>query len=543
MRAESPSANSLILLLTMIASCAVVGCASGLKFGDADPFLKDAPIQLVDQKPDQDERRELSESAGSSSSEAFETPDPVRSREQRGSDGPAVPEDELAELFDAAADAADAPKQSAPRTEAPPAEKPVPVIQQVGATESGQESFSGGLGDANPWGDGVSLRPAPKISLSFDDDRQEPPPTPKPGLVNPRTDAREPPPLPPAAEPDFPSQDSEFPEFPESTDVGEFPSAPAPSRTPAEADRGWRFGQALSLFDSTKRKSEESTAEKPKPRRTIRDRFSQLGRRFGLGDDEAPGPPVPVPETKPVMSGDKACLDDLIAASQARLAEVKYNRLSESEKDRYLRDHVNLRLMYLIRNEHALALDAIPAIPPAEQEFWQQVFWSLTQYQNTDAVPDRTERVTQTVRQLRTALSRLQETAALDLKSLSFCRRITGFGAYEQFTSDVFRPGQPVLVYAEVENFKSEPTTSGRYRTLLRSTLRIFPEHGRDQAIDSVTLKGVEDICRNPRRDYFNSYEFTMPNDIKPGRYFLELTLEDQLSGKTAQESVMFRVK
>jgi len=294
-------------------------------------------------------------------------------------------------------------------------------------------------------------------------------------------------------------------------------------------------GAIPEAFDALERKVREE-------RDSLRGRFSRLGAKFGLGGEETAEAESVQPQAGAQTNADN-CIEDLIARTQARLDGQTYGELDEGEQQQYLRDHVNLRLFYLVNEQSERALDAIPGIPPAEQEFWQQMFWSLVQYRDVEATPDHTDRATQTALQLRAALQRLQESAKLQIRNASFCRRINGFGSYDRFERDVFRPGQPVLVYAEIDNFKTEPTTAGQHRTLLRSTLRIFPENGSEKPVDSVTLRAVEDVSRSPRRDYFNSYEFTIPNDIAPGRYLLEITIDDRLANKAARQTVLFSVK
>ncbi len=403
---------------------------------------------------------------------------------------------------------------------------PAPVV-----TPPPQRRVNSGLGSATPWGGRKSTANS-EVRLSFDDGHT-------PQSLRPA----------PRGERDFPINLDELardrlstPVYEQSTnDAGISPMAPPETNRrrfdlPGQLDDRIR-DTATGAFGAVDQRIRAD-------RKSIRDRFSKLGARFGLGGgEELNEVPVPQPGAPaPASTSSGECLDDLITRTQAKVSDRSYNRLNEQEREEYLRDHVNLRLFYLANNQSERALDAIPGIPSAEQEFWQQMFWSLSQYRNSDAVPDRTERITQTVDQLRTALHRLQENAKLQLSNVSFCKRIDGYGNYERFQSDSFKPGAPVLVYAELDNFKSEPTTSGQYRTLLRSTLQILPKGGVGKPLDSVTLKPVEDVCRNPRRDYFNSYEFTIPNDIEPGRYVLELTIDDQLSGKSARKAVLFTV-
>jgi hypothetical protein len=96
-------------------------------------------------------------------------------------------------------------------------------------------------------------------------------------------------------------------------------------------------------------------------------------------------------------------------------------------------------------------------------------------------------------------------------------------------------------LYAEVSNFKSEPTSDGQYRTILQSTIDILGPSG--GLVEQVKFPATEDLCRNYRRDYFHSYEFTIPPGIPLGPHVLKVTVEDQLSHKVATYTLNFTVK
>jgi hypothetical protein len=135
----------------------------------------------------------------------------------------------------------------------------------------------------------------------------------------------------------------------------------------------------------------------------------------------------------------------------------------------------------------------------------------------------------------------LQEQADLQIRNVSFCRQIQYFGNYERFPRDEFRPGQEVLLYAEIDNFKSEPTADGQYRTLLRSTLELLSPSGELRKV--IDFPATEDLCRNYRRDYFHNYQFVIPERLPLGPHTLKLTVFDELSGKMTSYSVNFVVK
>jgi hypothetical protein len=238
-------------------------------------------------------------------------------------------------------------------------------------------------------------------------------------------------------------------------------------------------------------------------------------------------------------SGD---LLKVITRLEASLDGMRYADQDGPEaQNAYIQRHVFLRMLYLMAGREERALTAIPDIPPAEREFWQQVFWATSNYFDVGTMPDADYRATQTAAQLRSAVQRLQERARLELRNVAFCQRIASFGSYEPFEPYDFRPGQPVLLYAEVANFKSTLTPKNEYATELKSTVEISRVGG--EVVERMTFPPTKDFCRNYRRDYFHSYEFTIPQRIALGPHVLTLTVEDQLSGKVATYQLNFTVK
>ncbi|HET6325083.1 MAG TPA: hypothetical protein VFG04_10310 [Planctomycetaceae bacterium] len=226
-----------------------------------------------------------------------------------------------------------------------------------------------------------------------------------------------------------------------------------------------------------------------------------------------------------------------VAASDAGQTSVGN---SDPEKLAYIQKQVNLRMLYLLSGQPTRALEPIPGLEGADQEFWQQVFWGMSSYFDRSTIADPRDRATQTIAQLRVAVNKLQEKSKLELRNVSFCNKIENYGRYERFKRDEFTAGQPVLLYAEVENFKSEQVTEG-YRAILKSTIEIFDTRG--TLVQKMPFAANEDQCASPRRDYYNSYEFAIPREISLGPHTLKLTVEDQLSQKVASYTVNFTVK
>lgn len=233
-------------------------------------------------------------------------------------------------------------------------------------------------------------------------------------------------------------------------------------------------------------------------------------------------------------------LEQLITRVERDLSQSKSDQRPERQNE-FLRKQAQLRLLYLMAQRQEDALTVIPGIDPTQQEYWQQMIWALSNSFDVIQFPELTERAGQTVTPLSAALRLTREEAAISIKNMTFCRKISYFGNYERFPRNEFTPGYEVLLYTEIENFVSTPTVDGEYRTSLKSLIEIT-----DSAGNVVWTKGfppTEDFCRNPRRDYFHNYQFHIPEDLATGTYSLKLTIVDELSHKRASNSLNFVLK
>lgn len=234
-------------------------------------------------------------------------------------------------------------------------------------------------------------------------------------------------------------------------------------------------------------------------------------------------------------------LDQFISIAERRVASLQPGD-TEKQKQEFIAGHAYLRMLYLMANRQERALEAIPDVPPADQEFWQQMFWAMSNYFDTEGIPNASDRATHTISQLGEAMERLRQRANLELRNVLFCTKIDGFGTYDRFERSEFTPGQPVLIYAEVRNFLSSPTANGQYKTVLKSTIEIHRAGSQGGMISKQEFPPTEDLCRNRRTDYFHSYLLNMPKDLPVGPYVLKLVVEDQLNHKVASYMVNFSI-
>lgn len=233
-------------------------------------------------------------------------------------------------------------------------------------------------------------------------------------------------------------------------------------------------------------------------------------------------------------------LASLISLIEADVAQLKPGTSEEAQTD-YIKRHVYLRMLYLMAEHPERALTAIPGIDSADQEFWQQTLWGMTNYFDVEHLPLAKDRAGQAVAQLAAATQRLRERSNLEIHNLAFCSEITHFGNFLRFPRDEFHPGERVLLYAEIENFKSELTIDGAYRTLIRSSMEILSPAGDVRWQEE--FQAEEDLCTSYRRDYFHNYTLTVPDRLPLGPHTLKLTVFDELSGKMVSQSVNFVVR
>jgi len=201
--------------------------------------------------------------------------------------------------------------------------------------------------------------------------------------------------------------------------------------------------------------------------------------------------------------------------------------------------HAWLRMLYLTAGRRDDALKPIAGISAAEQDYWSEQLYALATTLDVERTPDAAQRSAEARRHLAKAENRLAETGLLAVRNLAFCSEVSSYGVYQKFAESTFKANQPLILYAEVDNFKSEETAKG-FHTALRSSYQILDAQGRRVAENDLAL--TEEHCRNRRRDYFIRYFLSVPERIYEGKYTLQLTIVDTLSQKIGQASIDFTV-
>lgn len=204
-----------------------------------------------------------------------------------------------------------------------------------------------------------------------------------------------------------------------------------------------------------------------------------------------------------------------------------------------IHQHVSLRMLRLLAGDTEKALEPIPHITPAEQDYWSRQFFALATYLDHHSQPDDKRRAAASVIHLDEAASHLRELGSLSLRNIAFCKNVYGYGAIEAYDKDVFKTGQQVSLYVEVENYHSESKEKG-YCTLLGATYEILDDSGK--RISGGDFPDVDDCCRSRRRDFHIQFGLTLPQNMKPGYYRLELVVKDRQSDKLGHATAPFEI-
>lgn len=271
---------------------------------------------------------------------------------------------------------------------------------------------------------------------------------------------------------------------------------------------------------------------------------AQSGGPAGGGEaPPAPAPPNQAVQADPAVTPASHAVpaaapwqDRLAGAIRGLEAEVSPAPKTDEEIAR----HACLRLLYLAAGRREEAMRPIPGVPPAMQDFWSTEVYGLQTLLDDQRIADRRDRAAEAKRLLGEAAAKLSAAAPLAIRGLAFASEVQSFGCYVKFEKDEFAPGQEVLLYAEVENFKSESTPQG-FHTSLRSSYKLFD--GRGQQVAEQEFPVTEEHCRSPRRDFFIGYHLRLPKDLYPGKHTLKLTLEDLKRGEVCQASIEFSVR
>ena len=96
-----------------------------------------------------------------------------------------------------------------------------------------------------------------------------------------------------------------------------------------------------------------------------------------------------------------------------------------------------------------------------------------------------------------------------------------------------------MILYCEIENFTAKRVEDG-FETHLKGSYDVY--NANNQKVFSQVLPADKQVSANYLRDYFIAYQMHLPDDIEPGTYRLQLTMEDAHGKKYGQANVPFEI-
>ncbi len=131
------------------------------------------------------------------------------------------------------------------------------------------------------------------------------------------------------------------------------------------------------------------------------------------------------------------------------------------------------------------------------------------------------------------------------ISQLALSPKVSGFGVYDVFGKNEFRlDEQPrILVYTELDHFKSVQEGDGQYVVKLVQELSLYKAGGRDRnPVWTEQPVQVLDAVRNPRRDFFLVQVLRLPEQLDAGDYELQVKVSDLADGGSSVARVPLRI-
>jgi hypothetical protein len=225
-------------------------------------------------------------------------------------------------------------------------------------------------------------------------------------------------------------------------------------------------------------------------------------------------------------------------AAAIRSMESASTTGSNGENDIALQ--ARLRMLYLLAGRRDDAMRPLPSAPRATQDYWTSQIYGLSTWMDSERTPDPARRAAETKRILSEALKQLGDTAPLTVRNLTFCTAVKYYGSFDAVKSAEFAPGQKVLLYAEVENFHTEPSPKG-FHTVVKFSWQILDSHG--NRVGDYASATSEDHSLTPKHEFFLTKLFFLPDSMASGRYTLQFTVEDELGHKVGQSSTELTIR
>lgn len=236
---------------------------------------------------------------------------------------------------------------------------------------------------------------------------------------------------------------------------------------------------------------------------------------------------------RPAEEPDPSPADDGPQARKAHLLDAK-----PEELNRLVRI-----LKAFLDDQPEAALQLLKEYPQKDQDVLLALVPILAGVERPQAWPGRLDpsQKLAVLDVLHSLQATLAPSAPLVVKKMEFARNVRGFGRYDPLPSPVFRPGDAVFLYAEIDNLRDQRLGENHHVIRLSSQLTIRRE-GTSEGW-GLKVPTTPDASRSPRNDHHVAILFRIPNEeVPPGAYSLLVELFDMDSGRSVERMLHFRV-
>lgn len=201
---------------------------------------------------------------------------------------------------------------------------------------------------------------------------------------------------------------------------------------------------------------------------------------------------------------------------------------------------IKLRHLLVLSGDPDAAVAQVEGMPEAQQEYLRHHLLGLWTMIDPQGHPVPSRRFSTAITQIREAAKYASAaTDSLEVRSLAFCTEIESYGQITPFAGNRFDPGQQVILYCEIDNFAAKRVEDG-FETHLQGSFDVFDS--KNGKVFSQILPADQQVSANHLRDFFIAYQMYLPNQISPGTYRLQLTMEDVNGKKYGQSSIPFEI-
>jgi hypothetical protein len=235
----------------------------------------------------------------------------------------------------------------------------------------------------------------------------------------------------------------------------------------------------------------------------------------------------------PVTAGMRVPADasnQAVSALPASTGDSLEQKFAQRVRD-YPRDtgaQLDYQLLQFLHDEQVPQLDALAPLQAEDRELISATMDGLSNFRNALRSGDNA-RFSAKVAPLIEMADRLRSQAELNIPTLALCSKVDGFGAYDPIEPARFVAGKDhmVVLYCEVENFTSRQDAKQLWVTRFQQEAVLYTETGLPIWEDKT--KGIVDMSRNRRHDFFIVKLVKLPANLTVGRYLMKVSVVDQL--------------